>query len=330
MVPSLERLTPASNADKLKERVKSLVDRRQRSRSDYLQNAPSVVERPIASNGAVSPSLKKGICLPMPYECVIVLFADCHITQLYCCAVTSASKPTSQLAKSSSSGLAPQVLTFDEDEIDEQTALPAVSSSSTSNSGWIAASPSPGRKRKDLAATDRVVSPRALNHVSQTTDSSDDDGDNNDIYDASDNDDNSSSSGDDDDNSHSANSDEVVLRLPINDGQFVDVYANVDNLEPMSMQELDLLRTDAASFFETHLAQRADRTPKLDEVPVTLGRLARFPRRVLLRIIGHANARVVLALSRTSRWLYRATHSLSNLPSLLYSLLNIFSPISLL
>ena len=103
--------------------------------------------------------------------------------------------------------------------------------------------------------------------------------------------------------------DDIVLQLPVHGGKMIDVHANNEQLEPLSLPELDALRTRAAMFFETHLATRGDRPPPLDNVPVTLGHFAPFTRRVLLRIVGYAAPEAVVALSGVCRWFYRACHS---------------------
>lgn len=98
--------------------------------------------------------------------------------------------------------------------------------------------------------------------------------------------------------------DDVVIRLPIYDGEFSEIRPDLSSSEPMTSEELRALRERACSFYHNHVYDRSlANVPKssLDSEPVgaSAGAFDALERSTVLRIIGHTSALTLVALART-------------------------------
>jgi hypothetical protein len=98
---------------------------------------------------------------------------------------------------------------------------------------------------------------------------------------------------------------DIVIRLPIYDGEFAIIRPDLSSNEPMTPDELAELRTRACSFYHSHVYDRTlpagTGKSSLDVEPATAraGLFDRFERSVVLRIAGHADPLALVALAAT-------------------------------
>jgi hypothetical protein len=97
---------------------------------------------------------------------------------------------------------------------------------------------------------------------------------------------------------------DIVIRLPIYDGEFSEIRPDLSSSEPMTAEELRALRVSACSFYNNYVYDRSlANVPKksLDVEPVgaSAGAFDALDRSIVLRIIGHTSALSLVALSRT-------------------------------
>lgn len=100
-------------------------------------------------------------------------------------------------------------------------------------------------------------------------------------------------------------SDDVVIRLPIYDGEYAVIRPDLSSNEPMTPDELRALRVRACSFYHESVYDRTlpagSGKSSLDIEPATAraGAFDRLERSVVLRIVGHAEPLALVALAGT-------------------------------